>query len=269
MYACLSKNASSVEVRYFHNNYMGLPRLITDDLGAVVWSGQFKPFGELYDENAQVSNWVRFIGQYLDEDSGFYYNYFRDYDASLGRYLQSDPIGLAAGVNTYTYVLNDPVNNVDPFGLKIGYGNNVTPDDIATINALLEIISGIDSNAAAMIDNIINSDKTVTFTTKSGEDNHVSYPEGRDACEAKWNFNMSEVDNPAGHTIIPVMVHEMAHAHDYVHGVDRGSYFPVENLLKGYPNAREKYADDVMNSFVDNANINGWGFTKRLEYPTK
>jgi RHS repeat-associated protein len=72
----------------------------------------------MYDENSQVSNWVRFIGQYLDEDSGFYYNYFRDYDASLGRYLQSDPIGLAAGVNTYTYVLNDPVNSYDSLGLS-------------------------------------------------------------------------------------------------------------------------------------------------------
>jgi len=48
------------------------------------------------------------------------YNYFRTYDPSTGRYLESDPIGLAAGPNTYSYVRNMPTMLIDPFGL-IGY----------------------------------------------------------------------------------------------------------------------------------------------------
>ncbi len=62
---------------------------------------------------------LRFPGQYSLNESGLYYNYFRDYDPQTGRYIESDPIGLAAGVNIYAYVAGNPLNYIDPFGLDL------------------------------------------------------------------------------------------------------------------------------------------------------
>ncbi|WP_428695910.1 RHS repeat-associated core domain-containing protein [Stenotrophomonas acidaminiphila] len=60
---------------------------------------------------------LRYPGQRYDNTTGLNYNYFRDYDPGTGRYVQSDPIGLMGGINTYGYVVGNPLLNSDPRGL--------------------------------------------------------------------------------------------------------------------------------------------------------
>jgi RHS repeat-associated protein len=83
---------------------------------AILWESQGLPF----DRGATTNHWggfnIGFPGQYYDEEDGLWYNGARDYDASLGRYIESDPIGLAGGVNTYAYVNDNPTNSIDPSG---------------------------------------------------------------------------------------------------------------------------------------------------------
>lgn len=62
-----------------------------------------------------------FPGQYYDSETGLHYNYFRDYDPSTGRYIESDPIGLAGGLNTYTYAGGNPLIYADPTGEFVNF----------------------------------------------------------------------------------------------------------------------------------------------------
>ncbi|MFO7594261.1 MAG: RHS repeat-associated core domain-containing protein, partial [Pseudomonadota bacterium] len=103
---------------FLHTNQIDTATLITDQDQNVVWEAIMEPFGEVNVLTEEIENPLRFPGQYFDAETGLHYNYFRDYDPGTGRYTTSDPIGLKGGLNTYTYVLNNPLKYVDPDGLS-------------------------------------------------------------------------------------------------------------------------------------------------------
>jgi RHS repeat-associated protein len=112
-----------LNVIYIHSDHLNTPRSASNEDKAVVWRWQSDAFGDGLanndvDGDGEVTNiGLRFPGQIFDEESNKHYNYFRDYDPSLGRYVESDPIGLAGGLNTFSYVKNGPLVNIDLYGL--------------------------------------------------------------------------------------------------------------------------------------------------------
>ena len=110
-------NGAQAATYYFHNDHLGTPQVLTDDEQNVVWEAEYDPFGKATETVTIVEQNLRFPGQYLDRETGLHYNYFRTYDPQIGRYIQSDPIGLTGGANTYAYVFNNPLNATDPSGL--------------------------------------------------------------------------------------------------------------------------------------------------------
>ena len=117
--------AAPAGMYFIHPDHLNTPRLITDQAGTVVWRWDNEdPFGNnAPNENpagvgAFTCN-LRLPGQYFDRETNLHYNYFRDYDPAIGRYIQSDPIGLHGGINTYGYVGGSPIGRSDPSGLIV------------------------------------------------------------------------------------------------------------------------------------------------------
>jgi len=106
-------------LRYVHADHLGQPQKLTSASQTIVWDGRFDSFGATPAIAGSAAQPLRFPGQYADTETGLSQNWHRDYDPALGRYLESDPIGLAGGLNTYSYVGGNPIRFVDPTGLII------------------------------------------------------------------------------------------------------------------------------------------------------
>lgn len=121
--AVLKPDGTGVQIDAIHTDHLNTPRMLVDANGQVRWRWLGEPFGASPAEEqptaglAPVQQQLRFPGQQYEAFGGRHYNHFRDYDPTVGRYVQSDPIGLDGGVNTYEYVESNPLTYVDSEGL--------------------------------------------------------------------------------------------------------------------------------------------------------
>lgn len=125
----LATTALGQALHYIEADALGTPRVVVDPTrgasGTAIWrwdlSGEaFGTTAPNQDPDSDATAFVfdmRFAGQRYDAVSGLTQNYFRDYEAATGRYVQSDPIGLNGGINTYGYVGGNSLTRIDPFGL--------------------------------------------------------------------------------------------------------------------------------------------------------
>ena len=103
---------------YYQTDHLGTPQKLLAKNGNVVWQGEYSSFGEVTESVNTVTSLLRFPGQYEDGETGTFYNYFRDYDSSAARYVQTDPIGVSGGLNRYVYALQSPISRIDELGLS-------------------------------------------------------------------------------------------------------------------------------------------------------
>ncbi|MEH6418357.1 RHS repeat-associated core domain-containing protein [Pseudomonas sp. CGJS7] len=129
--------AGGQSVKYIQPDPLGSPRSIIDPVRNVAvwsWGATSEAFGNNppnQDPDMDGASFVfnlRFPGQSFDALTGLSYNYFRDYDTSSGRYLQSDPIGLSGGLSTYSYANSSPLMWFDRHGLAAAA---ITPDEVS------------------------------------------------------------------------------------------------------------------------------------------
>jgi len=111
-----------VVVYYVHSDHLNTPRRVTRPSdNKLMWTWYSDPFGtDLPNENPAGGGTfkynLRFPGQLYDSHAGLNQNYFRDYDPAIGRYVESDPIGLSGGASAYPYAADAPTARTDPTG---------------------------------------------------------------------------------------------------------------------------------------------------------
>jgi RHS repeat-associated protein len=205
-------NRVNVEIFYSHPDHLGTPRVVTrstiatganapnsatanspGSINKATWRRESDPFGTLLGNSApnenpqlitgtatqvQAATFIydeMFPGQHRDRESGKFYNYFRDYDPSVGRYATSDPIGLKGGINTYAYAFSDPLKWSDPDGR--------TPPALALALGLAKgCITGCAAGMGATLGLCVGRNLMSGVPFKSCADNCFDACEKLDAC---------------------------------------------------------------------------------------
>jgi RHS repeat-associated protein len=116
------RTASTGAVVYFFADHLGSTRVLTNASGTILKVSDYYPFGTERIVGGSDPGLYKFTGYERDLETGHSYAIFRFHHEALGRFLTPDPLaGSVANpqsLNRYAYVLNDPLNWVDPLGLE-------------------------------------------------------------------------------------------------------------------------------------------------------
>jgi RHS repeat-associated protein len=123
--AAIYGSGAATKIYYIITDAQNTPRRLVDSsTHAIAWSWDSTAFG-LGAPTGTVTFNLRFPGQYYDVGTNQFYNHNRFYNPELGRYMESDPIGLEGGLNPYAYAGSNPVMNTDTSGLIMDMLNNI------------------------------------------------------------------------------------------------------------------------------------------------
>ena len=115
-------------VYYYHADGLGSITALTDSKGKVVQRYDYDSFGEIKRHGDKIKNTFTYTGREWDEEINLYYYRARYYDAKIGRFISKDPFhgltNLPQTLNHYSYVGNNPVNWIDPWGLYWEYSQS-------------------------------------------------------------------------------------------------------------------------------------------------
>ncbi|NYZ69815.1 hypothetical protein H0A36_27775, partial [Endozoicomonas sp. SM1973] len=204
------------QVAYIHSDHLNTPRVATNTAGQAVWQWQSDAFGvgraneDVDGDGQKVVIALRFPGQVFDPESGLHYNYYRTYDPNIGRYIESDPIGLDGGLNTYAYVGGNPVNAYDSNGLLAQYALrgafSVGTRIGGGINYVITAITG--ASLGGLIYEAVNGDSTET------QDKPVDIPQEstKEECKNEDDEECSPKEGTMCYEHKPPKLNSRAHA---------------------------------------------------------
>jgi RHS repeat-associated protein len=152
---------------FYHNDHLGGVNAITDINALRVQLVEYDPWGKVARNEGTADTTHRFTGQFLDPETGLYYYGGRYYDPVLGRFISPDPFIQAPAnpqnLNRYAYVVNNPVNFIDPSGfffkslfknfgkslpgLIVGIAVGVAVSFIPGLQALGPVVAGLIAGA--------------------------------------------------------------------------------------------------------------------------
>jgi len=107
---------TNANLYFIHPDHLNTPQKATDASQNLAWDAVLRPFGQTEQQTFPSLTNLRFPGQFFDAETGLHQNWFRDYDPTIGRYVQSDPIGLSGGLDTYAYANGNPARYSDSRG---------------------------------------------------------------------------------------------------------------------------------------------------------